>query len=98
VARSLALLRSPYSGGYVVLPPRIEASRRRTSCCSSSTLGINAFGVDHSQVLESHSDPVGQSGLIPEIQVLEGLQQTVESMELLVQLGLIKHDRSEQLP
>jgi hypothetical protein len=25
--------------------------------------------------------------------VLEGLQQTVESMELLVQLGLMKHDR-----
>ena len=32
--------------------------------------------------------------MIPEVQLLKGLQETVEFMELPVQLGLIKHDRS----
>jgi hypothetical protein len=32
--------------------------------------------------------------LIPKVQLLEGLQETVEFMELPVQLGLIKQDRS----
>jgi hypothetical protein len=32
--------------------------------------------------------------LIPEVQLLEGLQETVEFMELPVQLGLIKQDRN----
>ena len=41
---SLALLRSPHQARYVVLPRRIEARRRRTRCCSSSTLGINTDG------------------------------------------------------
>ena len=36
--------------------------------------------------------------MIPEVQLLKGLQETVEFMELPVQLGLIKHDRSEELP
>lgn len=32
--------------------------------------------------------------MIPEVQLLKGLQETVEFMELLVQPGLIKQDRS----
>ena len=35
--------------------------------------------------------------MIPEVQLLEGLQETIDFMELPVQLGLIKHDRSEEL-
>ncbi len=31
--------------------------------------------------------------MIPEVQLLKGLEETVEFMELPVQLGLIMHDR-----
>ena len=77
--RNLALLRSPYSG-----PLRRSAPAHRGEAPSGTLLfvkhsgnqhwWINAFDVDHSQCLESITDPLAQYGLVSEVQLLESLQ------------------------